>query len=82
MATKTITIMEDVYKLLRLAKRADESFSDTLRRKLVEKKDIMQFAGAWRDMSDSEAEAMKRDIRAMRKRSTKALLRRVRSWEK
>ena len=33
----------------------------------------MEFAGAWKDMSDKEAEQMKKEIKELRKRSTKEL---------
>ncbi len=45
MASKNITITEDVYDRLRALKREDESFSDLLRR-LTERTDPMEFAGS------------------------------------
>jgi len=81
MATKTITIMEDAYKLLLLNKRREESFSDELRRLITKKKDIMEFAGAW-EMSDEEAEEMKKNIKNISKVSTKKLIERFGHKEK
>ena len=50
MATKTITIMEDAYRLLKIRKRREESFSDVIRRELeMSKKPLIEFAGAWKD---------------------------------
>ena len=46
MGTKTISIMDDVYKLLLRNKMRSESFSDVIRRNLKKKRDIMEFAGA------------------------------------
>jgi hypothetical protein len=42
-ATKTITVMEDAYSLLLRKKIGNESFSDTLRRVLSEKKGIGEY---------------------------------------
>lgn len=75
MATKTISIMDDVYRLLVLNKLAGESFSDVMRRTLKRKRNIMEFAGAWSDMSEKETEKMKKDIVGLRKSSTNELLR-------
>jgi len=67
--------MDDVYKLLVRNKRHKESFSDELRRVLKRKRSIMEFAGAWKDIDEEEAEKMKKNIRKLRKDSTKELLR-------
>jgi predicted CopG family antitoxin len=75
MATKTLTIMDDVYDLLVRNKRVGESFSDVLRRVLSKKKSILEFAGAWADIDDEEAEEMKKNIKKLREDSTKELLR-------
>ena len=75
MGTKNISIMEDVYRLLLARKMINESFSDVIRRELKRKKNIMEFAGAWKNLvSDKEAEDMKKTIRNLRKKSTKDLL--------
>ena len=73
MATKTITIMEDVYNLLRAARRGKESYSDILRRQLKRERSILDFAGAWENVSDEEIDAIKREIRLLRRRGTKKL---------
>ena len=67
--------MDDVYELLVRNKRHKESFSDELRRVLKRKRSIMEFAGAWKDIDEEEAEKMKKNIRKLRKDSTKELLR-------
>ena len=74
MTTKTITVMEDAYKLLLLNKKMEESFSEELRRILPKKKSIMEFAGAWKDMSEKETEEMKNNIKKLRKNATKELI--------
>lgn len=74
MGTKTISIMDDVYKLLLLNKLKNESFSEVIRRNLTKKRDIMEFAGAWKNISDKRIEEMKKDVRELRRRSTEELL--------
>jgi len=52
MGTKTVTITEDAYKKLKMEKMEGESFSEVIDR-LTDKdkgrKDLMEFAGAWKD---------------------------------
>lgn len=67
MGTKTIAIMDDVYDLLKIRKLPDESFSDELRRLVKGKGSIMDLAGAWKDISEEDANKMKRAITEMRK---------------
>jgi predicted CopG family antitoxin len=62
MGTKTISIMNDVYDLLMGMKLPNESFSDEIRRLAKTKGSIMDLAGAWSDMSDEEADNLKRNI--------------------
>jgi len=73
MTTKTITIMEDAYKILAKAKKEGESFSDTIRRVVGKKKDISEFFGIW---SNEYADSIKTNIEDMRKRSRKRTERR------
>jgi predicted CopG family antitoxin len=50
MASKTISIRDDVYKLLRDARREDESFSDCIERVLKkDKADLSDYFGALKD---------------------------------
>ncbi|MBS3080613.1 antitoxin VapB family protein [Candidatus Pacearchaeota archaeon] len=74
MATKTISIMDDVYKLLLINKGKNESFSDVIRRILIRKKDIMEFAGMWKNVSDKDIKEMKKIIGELRDSSTNQLL--------
>jgi len=67
MGTKTIAIMDDVYELLKLRKLPDESFSEELRRLVKGTGSIMDLAGAWKDMSEEDADTIKRAVRDMRK---------------
>ena len=70
MSVKNISIMEDVYRMLLVRKRASESFSDVLRRTMKEKRNIMEFAGAWKNIDDKTINEMKNDIKFLRKKST------------
>jgi len=74
MGTKTISIMEDVYEILFRKKHTGESFSEVIRRITGTKKDILEFAGSWKDISDNDAEKMKKKILDLRKKSTSELL--------
>ncbi|MBI5072698.1 antitoxin VapB family protein [Candidatus Woesearchaeota archaeon] len=69
MATKTISIMDDVYDRLIALKRADESFSDELRRLTETKGSILEFAGIWKDMTDKDAEDMNKAIRSIKRKT-------------
>ncbi len=70
MGVKNISIMEDVYRMLLARKKASESFSDLLRRTIRQKRDIMEFAGAWKNISNERVNEMKKNIGEMRKKST------------
>lgn len=66
MATKTITIMEDAYRLMSGEKRPNESFSDLVRRKFTGKS-LLEFAGALNNLSDEEVDSIKENIREVRR---------------
>jgi len=68
MATKTISIMDDAYELLKSSKARDESFSDVIRKLATKKNNIMKFAGAL-SISDNEAKEIKNIIEDLRKGS-------------
>lgn len=74
MGTKTISIMEDAYKILATRKSKGESFSEVIRKMASGKQDIMRFAGTWKDITDKDAEKMKRDIENLREKSSTELL--------
>ena len=77
MGTKTITIMDDAYKILASRKNKDESFSEVIRKIVSEKQDIMKFAGTWKNISDKEADAMKKKIASIRRKSTIDMLKKL-----
>lgn len=70
MATKTLTIMEDAYEILKAAKKENESFSDVIRRELGTKKDLKKFWGSW---SKETAYETKRLIKESRELSRKRM---------
>lgn len=74
MATKTISILNEVYERLLALKRQDESFSDELRRLTETKGSILEFAGIWKDMGSKEAEEMKNTIHKIRRKTDIAAL--------
>jgi predicted CopG family antitoxin len=57
MGTKTVTITEEAYKKLKMEKMEGESFSEVIDR-LTDKdkgrKDLMEFAGAWKEFDVEE----------------------------
>ena len=71
MTTKTITIKEEVYHKLVALKTAEESFSDEIERILERKRDIMDFWGVWKDMSEEETMQLKQEINKRREESKK-----------
>lgn len=76
MATKTLTIMEDAYELLKRHKMKGESFTDVIKREFTKKRSIGELAGAWSDLDKKELEEIKENIKDMRKRFTKEVLKR------
>ena len=77
MATKNISIMDDVYDILISNKRENESFSEVIRRISGRKKDIMRFAGSWSFMSDKDVKIVEDNIELMKRKSTGDLLRKL-----
>lgn len=61
--------MEDAYQRLKTLKGAEESFSDIVRRLTSEKGSILEFAGAWKDLSKKEIEELKRKLMEGRKKT-------------
>jgi len=72
MATKTLTIMEDVYNLLLKNKVEGESFSEEIRKILSEKKkkSLIDFYGI---ISKDEGKAMLKDLKEIKEFNLKAV---------
>jgi predicted CopG family antitoxin len=68
MATKTITIMEDAYALLKRAQLPSESFSDTIRRTYNKKKGPEAYFGAWDETFANKVELAIEQRRAAEKK--------------
>ena len=77
MTVKNISIMEDVYRMLMARKKVSESFSELIRRTIQDKKDIMEFAGAWNRVSEEKISEIKINIQKARKKATKELSERI-----
>lgn len=61
---KTVTFDDDAYNLLRGAKlTSQESFSDVVKRHFGRKRGILETAGAWKDMTNVEARALRAESR-------------------
>ncbi len=63
MATKTITIMDDAYELLKQEKTEKESFSDVIRKVIPKKKSIWDFVGI---LTEEEGEKLQEFVRNQR----------------
>lgn len=74
MTTKTITIMEDAYEMLKKAKQAGESFSDTIRRTYNKKNKMEDFFGAWGEELGNEVEAAMKKMRTGRNRKVERII--------
>ncbi|MBI4170573.1 MAG: antitoxin VapB family protein [Candidatus Aenigmarchaeota archaeon] len=72
MPTKTISVLEEVYKELLRHKKSGESFSDELRRLVYRKGKISECAGLWSWMEKSDIESIERAIAKRRKVSALA----------
>lgn len=72
MVSKTISVTEEVYKLLSRIKLPGESFSQAIKR-LVRRSKISECAGLWSDIPDEEMEELLRRIKDLRQRATNSL---------
>lgn len=71
MATKTLTIMQDAYEILKAAKKENESFSDVIRREFKTKKnDLKRY---WGSIDNETADIVKETIKKSRELSQKRM---------
>jgi len=67
LASKNISITEDVYDLLSKMKLEDESFSDTITRLVKGGGKLSDCAGLWSDMDEEELGEILANTKEMRK---------------
>lgn len=72
MPTKTISVLEDVYRELLRHKKGGESFSAELLRLVHRRGKISECAGLWTWMKPSDSASIERSIEKRRKLSTSA----------
>lgn len=72
MTSKTISVSEDVYDLLRKMKLKGESFSATIRR-LMKGRRISDCAGLWSDLPNSAIEEIMTGVQEAKKLTLSAL---------
>ncbi len=77
MATKTISIMDDVYELLVRNKKNDESFSAVIRREFTRKGNISDCAGILSDLTEKQFEEMEGAIKKSREYTRKHVMERI-----
>ncbi len=72
MTSKTISVSEDAYELLKKMKLNGESFTETIRR-LAKRRRITDCAGLWSDVPEKEMEAVRESIDELRRSASKSL---------
>ncbi len=60
MATRTVALDDEAYRLLKAQKRGQESFSEAVKRLARPRKSITAFAGIWSDLSDTQQKKLDR----------------------
>jgi len=72
LTSKTISVSEDAYELLKKMKLKGESFTETIRR-LAKRRRLADCAGLWSDVSDEEMEDYWSSIGDLRRRAAESL---------
>lgn len=72
MGAKTLAVSEDAYRVLEHLKAPGESFSDVILR-YYKRGPYRDLAGAWKDASPRQIQALRRELAAMRQRSDEKL---------
>jgi predicted CopG family antitoxin len=80
MAAKTVALDEEAYKLLKRQKRANETFSDAVKRLARPRVPLTAFAGAWADLSKKERRGLDLVYAAYRDADRRRLDRIRRHW--
>jgi len=71
MASRTVALDDEAYGLLKAQKRAQESFSDTVKRLARPRQSITAFAGMWSDMTPKQRRDLDRAFREARNADTR-----------
>lgn len=82
MAVKNIAITEEAYSLLKRQKLPGESFSEVIVENFKKKKNLIDFAGIWSDMPESELKALKRRVEQARKGIGKGIRRSIEAFSR
>ena len=77
MASKTLSVTEDVYYLLAREKFKKESFSEVIKRLVKSRGKLTECAGLWENLSDKDIEEIKDRIKKLRRSSKKTLEQRM-----
>jgi len=80
MATKTVALDTEAYEMLRRQKRADESFSDAVKRLARPRRPISEFAGMWSDLTPKERRALETVYTAQRDADRRRSQRILQMW--
>ena len=72
MTSKTISVSEDAYELLKKMKLKGESFTETIRR-IAKRRRLTDCAGLWSDVPEEEMEAFWSSIDELKRRTSKSL---------
>jgi len=77
LTSKTVSVSEDAYELLKKMKLKGESFTETIRR-LARRRRLADCAGLWSDVSEEEMEDYWGSIADLRRRAVESMeMRRV-----
>ncbi len=72
MTSKTISVSEDAYELLKKMKLTGETFTGTIRR-LAKRRRLTDCAGLWSDVPDKEMDAYRKSVGELRQRASVSL---------
>ena len=77
MASKTLSVTENVYHLLAREKFNGESFSEVIKRLVKTRGKVSDCAGLWKDLSDEDLKEIKEQIKELRRTSKSNLKQRI-----
>lgn len=80
MASRTVALDDEAYELLKRQKRAEESFSDAVKRLARPRRPITSFGGMWSDMSERERKELNRTYSELRDADRRRAEKIRRSW--